>query len=105
MSVFGNTSRLARIKEYWKGGTTKGEGHVQDIKWLIGQAQLVEDLTKKRKSDAARNALVEEENTRLRFALESIVNIDGYFIDKEFDYETAYRMIDESAREALEGTS
>ena len=99
MSVFGNTARLARIKEYWKGGTTKGESHVQDIKWLIGQAQLVEDLTKKRKSDVARNALIEEENTRLRAALKEIAHVNTDFYSDDVD---AMQLI---AYKALEGTS
>lgn len=45
------------------------------------------------------------ENMRLREALEQIMNIDGVFMgwNEEFNAETAYQMVDDIARQALEG--
>ena len=38
---------------------------------------------------------------RLRYALESIVNIDGWYIDRDFDVNEACEKVDEIAKEAL----
>ncbi|MRX54642.1 hypothetical protein GJU41_11730 [Bacillus idriensis] len=60
-----------------------------------GARIIAENLTEK----AVPKLLAEVE--RLRFALESIVNIDGKYLDTEFDVEDAYDTIDKIALEAI----
>jgi len=75
------------------------------IEYTKGQAERAQELEGFYKDMLDEATILNEQNKRYREALESIVNIDGYFIDKPFNMVRALNLIDGAARNALESES
>jgi cell shape-determining protein MreC len=77
--------RLERVKAYWKYRNSANNVTTRDIKWLIEQAERVEEserLLKEYQTDwtflVPKLTGLEEENKRLREALKFYANKDNY---------------------------